>query len=364
MIQTLKPFIISLIIILAGYAGIAYAAPYFRQEASLVPIDSTENVGTSTNRWAEGWFGSLNVSGTCTGCGLSSYDAWAHPSAGVSATTSSMIFTNASSTFTGNLNISGNSTTTNATTTNALYVGGYLSMTGTNHFFTHGIQALDSAGLHFHSNNGTEVAFLGAGGGANVTWLGSNLFSGITTDITTGTNEDFTITPNGTGKSIFSTGFISSASSTVVGNLNITGNATTTSATTTNFNISGQSLTLGSNHITGTTTKSFNIASTTLDAMGKSFNTATSTFLLANFPEAMILRSAYCTASTTGTALLRFGDPTGNYTETASVTTGGTTYFSTNNTWTANEGFTVQASSTAGQVSRLSCTATLNVTAP
>ena len=49
---------------------------------------------------------------------LSSYDAWTHPSAGVSATTSSMIFTNASSTFTGNLNITGNSTTSQATTTN------------------------------------------------------------------------------------------------------------------------------------------------------------------------------------------------------------------------------------------------------
>ena len=56
---------------------------------------------------------------------LSSYDAWTHPSAGVSATTSSMIFTNASSTFTGNLNITGNSTTTNATTT-TLYVSGSL----------------------------------------------------------------------------------------------------------------------------------------------------------------------------------------------------------------------------------------------
>lgn len=54
---------------------------------------------------------------TITGVGLTSYDAFTHPSAGVSATTSSMIFTNASSTFTGNLNITGNSTTTNATST-------------------------------------------------------------------------------------------------------------------------------------------------------------------------------------------------------------------------------------------------------
>lgn len=37
------------------------------------------------------------------------------------------------------------------------------------HPIMHGIQALDSAGLHLHSDNGTEVAFFGAGGGANVT---------------------------------------------------------------------------------------------------------------------------------------------------------------------------------------------------
>jgi len=49
--------------------------------------------------------------------GASAYDAWTHPSAGVSATTSAMIFTNASSTFTGDLNISGNATATDATTT-------------------------------------------------------------------------------------------------------------------------------------------------------------------------------------------------------------------------------------------------------
>lgn len=48
---------------------------------------------------------------------LSIYDAFTHPQAGTSATTSGMIFNSASSTFTSNLNITGNSTTTHATTT-------------------------------------------------------------------------------------------------------------------------------------------------------------------------------------------------------------------------------------------------------
>lgn len=37
------------------------------------------------------------------------------------------------------------------------------------HPVMHGIYAADSSGLHLHSSNGTEVAYFGAGGGANVT---------------------------------------------------------------------------------------------------------------------------------------------------------------------------------------------------
>ncbi|MDO8728833.1 MAG: hypothetical protein Q7K26_02955, partial [bacterium] len=62
--------------------------------------------------------GLLSNTGTACGTGGGGTDPFTHPTAGVSATTSSMIFTNASSTFTGDLNITGNSTTTNATTTN------------------------------------------------------------------------------------------------------------------------------------------------------------------------------------------------------------------------------------------------------
>lgn len=44
----------------------------------------------------------------------------------------------------------------------------------------HGIYAVDSSGLHIHSNNGTEVAFLGAGGGANSTFYGGVNIDGTT----------------------------------------------------------------------------------------------------------------------------------------------------------------------------------------
>lgn len=48
---------------------------------------------------------------------FSTYDAWTHPIAGISATTSGILITAASSTVNGNLNILGNATATNATTT-------------------------------------------------------------------------------------------------------------------------------------------------------------------------------------------------------------------------------------------------------
>ena len=128
MYKEIKPFLIATVIIAILFIGVsvAFAAPYFRQEAGLVPItDSTYYLGTttpSTIAWLSIITDQLcltaDVCRTTWPGGLSSYDAWTHPSAGVSATTSSMIFTNASSTFTGNLNITGNSTTTNATTTN------------------------------------------------------------------------------------------------------------------------------------------------------------------------------------------------------------------------------------------------------
>jgi hypothetical protein len=167
--------------------------------------------------------------------------------------------------------------------------------------------------------------------------------------------------------------------------------SSTTSATTTNSNITGK-LTIpnGSSptvaisgdlaidttsgqlkyfdgrrtHIlTGTSSPAINIASTTLDAMGKSFNIATTSLLVKNDPEPFTMVGFYCTASTTGTALVRFGDGT-NFTETATCTSGSFTPTATNNTWTAFEPLVLQASSTAPNgVNRITVTAVINKTA-
>lgn len=69
------------------------------------------------------------------------------------------------------------STFVNASTTQ-LSISGLSWFNGTTtwgadiHPIMHGIYALDSSGLHLHSSGGTEVAYFGAGGGANVTFPG------------------------------------------------------------------------------------------------------------------------------------------------------------------------------------------------
>lgn len=79
------------------------------------------NATTSTAFFsALGNFTSLCISLDCKTAwpgGLTSHDEWTHPSLGVSATTSDMIFGSASSTVVGGLNITGNATATQATTT-------------------------------------------------------------------------------------------------------------------------------------------------------------------------------------------------------------------------------------------------------
>lgn len=60
----LKNLIIVLVLIF-GFGSITSAAPYFRQDASIVPIDSTENIGTSTNPWAEGHFNRICLTADC-----------------------------------------------------------------------------------------------------------------------------------------------------------------------------------------------------------------------------------------------------------------------------------------------------------
>lgn len=122
--KELNPFLLALAVILFGYVSVVHAAPYFRQEAGLVPLsDNTYYIGTTTpsNLRYNGVFNNLTVSGTCTGCGSGSLFAWTVQSYGVSTSTTlgflNGFLSTASSTFTGGF-LANLSTTTSATTTN------------------------------------------------------------------------------------------------------------------------------------------------------------------------------------------------------------------------------------------------------
>lgn len=105
----------------SAYQSVATSAP-----AVTAPITYSGTLGSFVGG-AGGNFGCTSASAGVTGCltgtdwstfnsKLSSYDAWTHPAAGISATTTSILINNATSTIT-NL-FSTNSTSTNATSTN------------------------------------------------------------------------------------------------------------------------------------------------------------------------------------------------------------------------------------------------------
>ena len=110
---------------LLGFGSIAFAAPYFRQERSLLPVDSTENIGTTTAPWDIGFFNQICLSADCktawpTGGGSSAPDTkWATSTDNLSIFPNGLVgllVNYASSTITNLFSV--NSTTTNATTTN------------------------------------------------------------------------------------------------------------------------------------------------------------------------------------------------------------------------------------------------------
>ena len=199
----------------------------------------------------------------------------------------------------------------------------------------------------------TNTISLTFGTTTNNVWGGQNTFlSSTTLQNFTGTNAT---TTSATSTNLFATTLNAITASTT----NLTAvKATTTNATTTAFSVSSNHITIGTNsaYLTGTTSPAFNIASTTLDAMGKSFNIGTTTLLMKNWPMAYTLDGFYCVASTTGTAIVNFSHDNGNKTEYSICTTGGYTRTATNNTFTAFENFNVQASSTAGTVNRITIT--------
>jgi len=124
----------------------------------------------------------------------------------------------------------------------------------------------------------------------------------------------------------------------------------------------------GINILTGTTSPAVNLASTDTDQAGLKFSTGTTTFNMKNSPEPFTLIGFYCkatsTAATTQIGNIQFSDASNNFTESAKCDTSGVfTRTTTNNTFTVWEDFLIHASSTGGDVDRMTITTVINKTA-
>ena len=174
-----------------------------------------------------GDFSSLSVSGLSDGClqaatfiitstgsacgsGGGGSDPFTHPQVGTSATTSGMIFTNASSTFTGNLNIVGNATATNATTTH-LNVTNYITAPN---IATTTLVSSQYCNVNANSLNG---AFAG-NSYFQPSVMTNNFISHSFAEFTTGTTSQMTclfVAPHSTASSTITTYYTSSSTSAV-----------------------------------------------------------------------------------------------------------------------------------------------------
>lgn len=191
--------------------------------------------------------------------------------------------------------------------------------------------------------------------GANFTATGTLAVTGAAT---------LSSTLSVSGLSTFA-GFISTASSTISGGgLTVQGALNASSTLVVSSSIVIEDAGTGLSLITGTSSPAVNIASDNTDAFGNSFDTATSSFLLKNDPEAFTLIGFFCKATSSPTTaqigLVRFGD-NNNWTETGSCdTTGVLTRTVTNNTFSIFEDFVIQASSTGGDIKRMTITTITN----
>lgn len=60
-LKTLVAFVLGSVF----FAGVAYAAPWYTFQKSILPSDATENLGTTTSRWDEGHFNELCLTADC-----------------------------------------------------------------------------------------------------------------------------------------------------------------------------------------------------------------------------------------------------------------------------------------------------------
>ena len=64
----MKKIITIILAVFLASAGIVFAAPYFNYQRSILPMDSTENLGTSTAKWDNLFINKINLATTTTGC--------------------------------------------------------------------------------------------------------------------------------------------------------------------------------------------------------------------------------------------------------------------------------------------------------
>lgn len=325
MYKEIKPFIFSLIILALGYASIASAAPSLQYFRTMLPVDSTENVGTSTARWDEGWFNTLNVT-SCTGC-LSGAFAWPFTKqAGGEQATSTVLGT----------------------------YGGLLSLSSTTLIGDFTVPALTSAitltgaGGLFAEYTGTSctnqfprsLSALGAATCASVasTDVDSSIALSATTITVAGTANQITssagaqdLTANRTWTLSIPSPFVISLASTTqlsaggaffgqtatstfssTGALLVVASTTLQNATSSNFFTSANHISIGQTggeYVSATSTLSLNIASSTL-VNGASYNRATTTIQFAPWLESRKIVGASCMATSTGGVLFQVGGKT------------------------------------------------------
>jgi hypothetical protein len=183
------------------------------------------------------------------------------------------------------------------------------------------------------TNGGTGISSLGTG---IATWLGTpssaNFLSALSDTLDLGGETSFEI-PNGTGPTVDEAGEIA---------------VDTTNDQFVYFGATKKVL-------SATSTFSMSLASTTKDAAGVTYGSATSTFHVQNFPFPVTVAGILCTSSTTGQVAINLIDTSGNATNGGACN--GTRFaLTSNNTFTAGEGMQIQVGSFVTGANRTSIT--------
>ena len=147
----MKKNLIIAALLVFGFGSVAFAAPYFIQQRSLVPVDSTENIGTTTAPWDVGFFNQLCLSADCktawptgaisTSSPLVSGQSVYATGVNTIASAANLLWNNATSLFTLNGTLTVSSTTATST------FNGFTTLATTTTSMLNGVIVVD--GVHY-----------------------------------------------------------------------------------------------------------------------------------------------------------------------------------------------------------------------